>query len=95
MNKWIMMLAGITLASACWAGQPVNVNSASAEEIAAGLDGVGMSKAQAIVSYRQANGKFQHADELVNVKGIGLSTVDKNRDYIRLGDADGGGADKG
>ncbi len=85
MKKWTMILAGLSVASACWAGQPVDVNTASAEEIAAGLDGIGLSKAQAIVSYRQANGKFQHADELVNVKGIGLSTVDKNRDFIRLG----------
>lgn len=85
MKKWTTMLAGLTLASACWAGHPVDVNSASPEAIADGLDGVGLSKAQAIVAYRQANGPFRHADELVNVKGIGLSTVDKNRDYIRLG----------
>lgn len=78
-------LAGLLLATNCWAGTPVNVNTASAEEIAAALDGVGLSKAQAIVRYRQANGGFQHPDELVNVKGIGLATVDKNRDYLRFG----------
>ena len=67
-----------------WAAQPVNVNSASAEEIAESLKGVGMSKAEAIVSYRSENGEFKHADELVNVKGIGIRTVDINREYILL-----------
>jgi competence protein ComEA len=69
-----------------WAAQPVNVNSASAEEIAESLKGVGLSKAEAIVSYRKANGKFKHVDELVNVKGIGIRTVDINREYILLND---------
>jgi len=67
-----------------WAAQPVNVNSASAEEIAESLNGVGLSKAEAIVSYREKNGKFTHVDELVNVKGIGIRTVDINREYIML-----------
>ena len=46
------------------------------------------SKAEAIVSYRDANGAFKHVDELVNVKGIGIRTVDLNRDYIRLDDSE-------
>ena len=67
-----------------WAAQPVNVNSASAEEIAESLKGVGLSKAEAIVSYRDQHGGFKHVDELVNVKGIGIRTVDINREYIQL-----------
>jgi len=67
-----------------WAAQPVNVNSASAEEIADSLKGVGLSKAEAIVSYRKDNGQFKHVDELINVKGIGIRTVDINRKYILL-----------
>ena len=67
-----------------WAAQPVNVNTASAEEIAGSLKGVGMNKAEAIVSYRNEKGQFKHADELVNVKGIGIRTVDINREYILL-----------
>jgi len=67
-----------------WAAQPVNVNSASAEEIAEALKGVGLSKAEAIVDYRNANGKFKHIDEMINVKGIGIRTVDINREFILL-----------
>ena len=63
-----------------WAAQPVNVNSASVEEIAEALKGVGMTKAAAIVSYRSEHGQFKHIDELVNVKGIGIRTVDINRE---------------
>ena len=67
-----------------WAAQPVNVNSASAEEIAEALKGIGLSKAEAIVNYRDQHGLFKHVDELVNVKGIGIRTVDINREYIQL-----------
>ena len=84
------ILAGI-LASLisvfAWAAEPVNINTASAEEISENLKGIGPSKAQAIVAYREANGAFDHVDELVNVKGIGVRTVDQNRGMILLQDA--------
>lgn len=66
------------------AGSPVNVNSASAEEIAQGLDGVGQAKAQAIVEYRDANGPFGSPEALTAVKGIGEATVEKNEEFILL-----------
>ncbi len=69
-----------------WAAEPVNVNKASAEEIAENLKGIGLSKAQLIVDYRELNGSFLHVDELVKVKGIGLKTIDTNRGMIVLGD---------
>ncbi len=64
-----------------WGG-PVNINTADAETLAAELDGVGMSKAQAIVQYRSENGPFQSAAELVEVKGIGERTVQMNKGNI-------------
>ncbi len=83
--KFILtLLATFMLASMAWAAEPVNVNTASAEEIAENLNGVGLSKAALIVEYREANGPFAHADELINVKGIGVRTVDKNKDMILL-----------
>ncbi|MBT8060663.1 MAG: helix-hairpin-helix domain-containing protein [Gammaproteobacteria bacterium] len=86
MNRLIVFILGTILAAAAWAAQPVNVNTASAEEIAESLKGVGMSKARLIVAYREANGSFSHIDELVNVKGIGIRTVDMNREQILLRD---------
>lgn len=85
MNKWISSVAALLFAGLVWAGQPVNINTASAQELAEALDGIGQSKAELIVQYRQMHGDFKHADELVNVRGIGLSTVDKNRDNILTG----------
>lgn len=81
-----LVLAAAFLALPAFAGHPVNVNQADAAELSAALDGVGMSKAAAIIQYRDQNGPFKHADEMVNVKGIGLRTVEKNRDYIQFGD---------
>lgn len=85
--KWILscllaFLVSLPLAAA----EQVNINTASAEQIAEVLNGVGLSKAQQIVEYREQNGPFAHIDELVNVKGIGLRTVDKNRGAIVLTD---------
>ncbi|MCF6288053.1 MAG: ComEA family DNA-binding protein [Proteobacteria bacterium] len=62
----------------------VNVNTADAATIAEELNGIGTKKAQAIVDYREANGSFKTIESLTEVKGIGLKTVEKNRDAIEL-----------
>ncbi len=56
----------------------VNLNKASAEELSNQLTGIGLSKAQAIVTYRKANGPFKTVGDLVKVKGIGPATIEKN-----------------
>ena len=86
MKFFLTLLATGFLFSAAWAAEPVNVNTASAEEISESLKGIGPSKARLIVDYREANGSFVHVDELVNVKGIGIKTVDRNRGMIILQD---------
>ena len=63
---------------------PVNVNTADAETISSELKGVGLSKAKAIVEYRQKHGPFRSADDLSLVKGIGERTVELNRDDIKV-----------
>jgi competence protein ComEA len=62
----------------------VNVNKANAEQIAEELKGIGISKASAIVAYREKNGPFKTVEQLTEVKGIGLKTVEKNRTEILL-----------
>lgn len=64
------------------AADRVNINTADATAIAATLTGVGQAKAEAIVAYRKAHGAFKSADQLAEVKGIGLKLVEKNRDRI-------------
>ena len=60
----------------------VNINQASAAEIAEVLIGIGMSKANLIVSYRKDNGPFKSLEDLILVKGIGPKTLEKNRAKI-------------
>lgn len=86
MKYFLSLIASFCFLSLAWASGPVNVNTASAEEISDSLNGIGLSKAQLIVDYREKNGSFLHADELVKVKGIGLKTIDRNRDLILLQD---------
>ncbi len=62
----------------------VNINSASAEELASALKGVGPKKAAAIIEWREEFGSFQHLEELMEVKGIGPATFEKNRAKITL-----------
>lgn len=63
----------------------VNINTADAAAIDQALLNVGPSKAAAIVAYRKDHGAFRSADQLAEVKGIGLKTVEKNRDRIVIG----------
>ncbi|QCF26475.1 ComEA family DNA-binding protein [Hydrocarboniclastica marina] len=78
-----LMVSGLALAEepATWS---VNLNTATVEVLAESLEGIGASKAQAIVDYREANGSFKAVDDLANVKGIGASTIEKNRKTIVL-----------
>jgi competence protein ComEA len=62
----------------------VDINTASASELAAGLNGVGASRAEAIVRYREQFGPFESIEELAEVSGIGPATVERNRAILRL-----------
>lgn len=62
----------------------VNINTANAQALALALKGVGESRAQEIVRHREVYGPFASADELLEVKGIGKSTLDMNRKLITL-----------
>lgn len=64
--------------------QLVNINTADAATLAAGLRGVGLSRAEDIIRYRETYGPFGTVDELVDVKGIGQATLDNNRAVITL-----------
>lgn len=63
----------------------IDINVADVETLAANLEGVGRAKAEEIVAYRQMYGKFATIDELLEVKGIGIATLEKNRHRIHVG----------
>jgi len=75
------------VAFASWAG-PVDLNSADAETIARELNGVGVTRAEAIVEYREQYGAFSSADDLLNVSGIGPHILKVNEANIILSQAD-------
>ncbi|NOY73368.1 MAG: hypothetical protein GXP14_13545 [Gammaproteobacteria bacterium] len=72
----------LVFSSSVVAGYSVNINSASGAELADALDGVGQLRGQAIVEFRETYGDFQSAEALTQVKGIGVKTVERNRNYI-------------
>lgn len=74
----------LALAGTGIAGELIDINSADAKVLEE-LNGVGPAKAAAIVAYREANGPFETVEELANVKGIGLKTVELNRASLTTG----------
>ncbi|MCP4076722.1 MAG: helix-hairpin-helix domain-containing protein [Gammaproteobacteria bacterium] len=63
---------------------PVNINVASADNIAESLSGIGLKKAQAVVDYRNQHGLYKSAVDIVQVKGIGPSIFEKNKSDILI-----------
>ncbi|MDD6878663.1 MAG: helix-hairpin-helix domain-containing protein [bacterium] len=61
----------------------ININTATLEELMK-LPGIGESKANAIIEYRNKNGKFSKIEDIVNVSGIGSSVFEKIKDNITL-----------
>ena len=63
----------------------ININRATEGELTL-LHGIGSSKAQAIILYREMFGRFTTVDELTKVKGIGAKTVENNRRRLSVQD---------
>lgn len=75
----------LAIAGSAFAAEKVNINIADAATLDRVLVNVGPSKAEAIVAYRKQHGAFRSAEQLAQVDGIGLKTVEKNREMIVVG----------
>ncbi len=62
----------------------VNINTAGPQMLADVLVGVGPAKAQAIIEYREQHGPFTSVEDLAKVRGIGMATIERNRQLIEL-----------
>ncbi|WP_281557251.1 ComEA family DNA-binding protein [Thalassomonas sp. RHCl1] len=65
------------------ASQTVDINQASLDDLIS-LKGVGKKRAQAIISYREMNGKFASVDDLLKVKGIGAKVLADNIQRLKI-----------
>lgn len=61
--------------------QPININTASQEELET-LPGIGPSKAAAIIEYRSTHGPFKTLEDILGVSGIGEKTLAGFKDWI-------------
>ena len=75
MKKSILsLILALSLSFSAFAA--VNINTASQAELET-LNGIGTSKATAIIKYRKENGNFKSVNDLTNIKGIGPKIVEK------------------
>ncbi len=77
----------VTFSASLVAAEPVDINCADAAALAAGLNGIGDAKAQAIIAHRTEVGLFKTADDLAAVTGIGAKTVEANHANITVSES--------
>ena len=61
----------------------VSINNGTLEQLMT-IKGIGESKARSIIEYREKNGRFVSIEDITKVSGIGLSTFEKIKDYIKV-----------
>ena len=85
-RKFVVLLGMLVVSNTLFAA--VNINTANAEELAKAIKGIGASKAEAIVAYREQNGPFTTVEDLAKIKGIGKKTVEKNRSNLSISESE-------
>ena len=80
----LMFLMSMMLAGGAYAGDMLNVNTASAAQLET-IKGIGPKTAEAIVAYRTEHGDFTSVDALTSVKGIGDKKLKKIADGLTVG----------
>ncbi len=76
----------VAIVSTVNAAELVDINQASPEELAQTLPGIGPKKALEIVKWREEHGPFPNIETLIEVRGIGMKTLDKIRSLLTIGD---------
>ncbi len=74
----------LAFSSMGFAAESININTADVVTLEKQMQGVGKTRAEAIIAYRDKNGPFSSIDELAKVEGIGNRTVELNRSKLVL-----------
>lgn len=82
----LFLVAALCLGPGLATAGPVNINTADEDALVAELDGVGPSLAASIVRDREENGRYESADQITRVRGIGRRVLEDNREYILVDD---------
>ena len=81
----LAVLIFLSLPVTLFAAEEVDINTADKETLMT-LSGIGESYAERIINYREQNGGFKSVQELTDIRGIGQSLVEKNRDLLTVGE---------
>jgi competence protein ComEA len=76
--------AQVATESTATASDKVSLNQATAQQLAAALNGIGLKKAEAIISYREQYGAFTDIEQLKEVPGMGNALVERNLSRLKL-----------
>ena len=82
----LFLIAALLTPAILFAAGAVNINTADKTTLMTEIKGIGEKRAEAIISYRDQHGPFKSVDDLANVKGVGESIIDKNRELLTTGE---------
>jgi competence ComEA-like helix-hairpin-helix protein len=80
------LAAGLARAQKTLPSQPINLNTATIAQLET-LPGIGPNTAKSIVDFRNRSGPFQRIEDLLAIKGISKSKLEKLRPYVTVGPA--------
>ena len=86
---WLVaLILGIAFAGSAAAAQelapePVDLNTATSEQLQS-VPGIGPATAGRILEWRKTHGPFERVEDLLNIRGIGPTTLEKLRPYVTV-----------
>jgi competence protein ComEA len=80
----LALISALSLSAGVFAAQPVDINTVNAQALADAIKGVGLKRAEFIITFREKNGPFAAVVDLSKVQGIGDKTVHSSRENLTV-----------